>query len=256
MTVPVSASTARCSFLQVRRALAPCLSCSHSPAPKTFSPVRVIGPISRGHVYHILSNPIYAGRLRHKGQIHDGLHQAIVDRDIWDRVQRQLAEQTQKRKAPSEDAHSFLAGKLFDDRGNRMGPSHAAKGGRRWRYYISRALLKGRKQDAGSVARIPAAVIEKQVLEVVKGLLASPAHLRDRGSRSNGHPIYSSSGKTSDPLAVMRKSRPESSNIEDDVRGAIERVTVGTTTLEIWLSEAAIPEGQDRMRPCHIRALR
>jgi len=67
------------------------------------------------------------------------------------------AGQTQKRKAPSEDAHSFLAGKLFDDRGHRMGPSHAAKGGRRWRYYVSRAVLKGRKQDAGSVSRVPAA---------------------------------------------------------------------------------------------------
>ncbi len=51
MTVPVSASTARCSFLQVRRALAPCFSCSHSPAPKTFSPVLSIskwtGPSGR-----------------------------------------------------------------------------------------------------------------------------------------------------------------------------------------------------------------
>ena len=36
-------------------------------------------PISRGHLYWILSNPIYVGRLRHKGQIHDGLHPAIVD---------------------------------------------------------------------------------------------------------------------------------------------------------------------------------
>jgi hypothetical protein len=63
--------------------------------------------------------------------------------------------------------HSFLAGKLFDDRGNRMGPSHAAKGSRRWRYYVSRAVLKGRKQDAGSVARIPAAQIEKQIEEAV-----------------------------------------------------------------------------------------
>ena len=100
-------------------------------------PVRTVGTgrktggglISRGHIYHILSNPIYAGRLRHKGQVHDGLHAAIVDPETWDRVQRRLAEQTQRRKPPSQDAHSFLAGKLYDDRGHRMSPSHAAKGG-------------------------------------------------------------------------------------------------------------------------------
>src|SRR5271166_6050470 len=41
------------------------------------------------------------------------------------------------------DDHSFLAGKLYDDRGNRMGASHASKGGRRWRYYVSRAAAEG-----------------------------------------------------------------------------------------------------------------
>jgi DNA invertase Pin-like site-specific DNA recombinase len=134
-------------------------------------PVRVVGTgkamgggvISRGHIYWILSNPIYVGRLRHKGQIHDGLHAAIVDQETWDRVQHQLAAQTQPRADPRPNAESFLAGKLYDDRGNRMGPSHAAKGGQRWRYYVSRALLKGREAEAGSVRRVPAAQIERQV---------------------------------------------------------------------------------------------
>ena len=58
-----------------------------------------------------------------------------------------------------------LAGKLFDDRGNRMTPTWAAKGGRRWRYYVSQAILQGRRQDAGSFARVPADAIESAVLE-------------------------------------------------------------------------------------------
>jgi len=65
-------------------------------------PVRVVGTgettggglISRGHLYWILSNPIYVGRLRHRGQIHDGVHAAIVDRETWDRVRRRLEQQT------------------------------------------------------------------------------------------------------------------------------------------------------------------
>src|SRR5208337_3758185 len=47
-------------------------------------------PISRGHLYWILSNPIYVGRLRHKGQIHDGLHSAIIDPETFDPVQQKL----------------------------------------------------------------------------------------------------------------------------------------------------------------------
>ena len=36
-------------------------------------------PIDRGHIHHILSNPIYAGRIRHKGQVYEGQHLAIID---------------------------------------------------------------------------------------------------------------------------------------------------------------------------------
>jgi hypothetical protein len=57
------------------------------------------GLISRGHLYKILSNPIYIGRLTHKDQVHAGLHAAIVDHESWNRVQRQVLEQLQTERA-------------------------------------------------------------------------------------------------------------------------------------------------------------
>jgi site-specific DNA recombinase len=95
------------------------------------------GLISRGHLYKILSNPIYLGRLTHKSQVHDGLHDPIVDQETWDRVQLLLAEHAQRTAGGRQNSDALLAGKLFDDRGNRMSPSHATKGGRQWRYYVS-----------------------------------------------------------------------------------------------------------------------
>src|SRR5271166_5298050 len=53
-----------------------------------------------------------------------------------------------------------------------MSASHACKGGRRWRYYVSRAALMGRRQDAGSVVRIPASEIERRVGRAVGTYLA------------------------------------------------------------------------------------
>jgi hypothetical protein len=84
--------------------------------------------ISRGHLYWILSNPIYVGRLRHKGQVHDGLHPAIVDIETWDRVRQHLKSQTQTRRTSCPDDQSFLASKLYDDRGNRMAPAMRLRG--------------------------------------------------------------------------------------------------------------------------------
>jgi hypothetical protein len=50
-----------------------------------------------------------------------------------------------------------------------MSPTHAAKKGRRWRYYVSQAILQGRKHEAGSVERVPAIEIERRVAEAVRG---------------------------------------------------------------------------------------
>jgi|tagenome__1003787_1003787.scaffolds.fasta_scaffold20871268_3 site-specific DNA recombinase len=36
-------------------------------------------PFSRGHLYKILTNPIYIGRLSHRGKTYDGQHPAIVE---------------------------------------------------------------------------------------------------------------------------------------------------------------------------------
>ena len=75
--------------------------------------------ISRGHLYKILSNPIYLGQLTHKGQTHDGLHDPIVDQETWDRVQLLLAEHAQRTTGNCQNSDALLAGKLFDDRGER-----------------------------------------------------------------------------------------------------------------------------------------
>jgi site-specific DNA recombinase len=211
-------------------------------------PVRFVGTgrttggglISRGHLYWILSNPIYVGRLRHKRQIHDGLHVAIVDQETWDRVQRRLEQQTQPRADPRPNSESFLAGKLYDDRGNRMGPSHAAKGGRRWRYYISRAILTGCKSDAGSAARVPAAHIEKQVFDAVKRALVF-----NRSIDWLGAPRVDGSTSTVDVLTPMGEPT-QSLPVHESVLDAIDRVTIGATQIKIQLSDAAATGDEDR----------
>ena len=149
------------------------------------------GLISRGHLYKILSNPIYVGRLTHKGQVHEGLHDPIVDQETWDEsnaCSRSMPAQSR----PRANSDALLAGKLFDDRGNRMSPSHATKGGRRYRYYVSQAILQGRQQDAGSLSRVAAMEIERRVVEAVRGIAPS-----DHLERSIGRPSIQRVSRTS-----------------------------------------------------------
>src|SRR5690606_32621525 len=48
--------------------------------------------LSRGALYNILRNPIYIGKVRHKDDLHDGLHEAVIDPATWQAAQTQLAE--------------------------------------------------------------------------------------------------------------------------------------------------------------------
>jgi DNA invertase Pin-like site-specific DNA recombinase len=99
-------------------------------------------PFSRGHLYELLSNPIYTGHIAHKGQLYPGQHPALIDDETWTAVRNQLAANTSdhRRKAKAAEP-SLLAGLLVDARGGRLTPSHAVKNGRRYRYYISTALI-------------------------------------------------------------------------------------------------------------------
>src|SRR5829696_6572450 len=67
-------------------------------------------PFSRGHLYKILSNPIYAGRLLHKGKTYPGQHPRIVDAITWDNVQAKLASQTNRHKPRAIACEHLLIG--------------------------------------------------------------------------------------------------------------------------------------------------
>src|SRR5215212_2369153 len=110
---------------------------------------------SRGALYTLLSNPIYIGETAHKGARYPGQHEGVLDRTIWDEAQERLRSGAPKRAAPAAPSDSPLIGKLFDAAGDRLTPTHTAKGGRRYRYYVSRALVTGTADDAAGAWRLP-----------------------------------------------------------------------------------------------------
>ena len=134
-------------------------------------------PFTRGQIYKILSNPLYIGKICHKGEIYDGQHDAIVDRETWDRVQAQLEANTQgeqhSRKAQSP---SLLAGKVLDSEGNALIASHATKETTRYRYYIGKRS-DGDIAAGGRTLRIPALELEKVVCETVAKEVEQPLGL-------------------------------------------------------------------------------
>src|SRR5712672_3283198 len=125
-------------------------------------------PFTYGPLAHFLKNRIYRGEVHHGGKWFKGEHEAIINRATFERVQGLLKSNSQYRKVKRSDSGALLLGKLYDDRGNRMSPSFSSKNGVRYRFYVSSALLRGRKGAAGSVRRVSAAQIESAVLASLK----------------------------------------------------------------------------------------
>jgi len=130
-------------------------------------------PIARGALYLMLQNQIYRGMIVHKGEAYPGLHDAIIDEQLWDEVQKILSENRVERTVQSmATAPSLLAGLVYDASGERMSPTHAKKKGRRYRYYVSQSLIKGRRPSASKAAcRVPAADFETIVDEQICAML-------------------------------------------------------------------------------------
>jgi DNA invertase Pin-like site-specific DNA recombinase len=134
-------------------------------------------PFSRGALYALLANPIYIGHIRHKDSCHAGQHEAILDRTQFNAVQQQLRDNAADHKRKGmKTGPSLLTGKLFDEAGDPLTPSHAVKNGRRYRYYVSRRLLTEISRDAPHAWRLPAGELESSVIA------AAGQMLRDQGA--------------------------------------------------------------------------
>jgi DNA invertase Pin-like site-specific DNA recombinase len=154
-------------------------------------------PLGRGGLYAMLANRLYRGEIVHKGVSHPGQHDPIIDEVLFNDVQQILAaNRASRERGTNADAPSLLAGLIFDADGNRMTPTHASKNGVRYRYYVSQTLIAARagKADehrvgttstAGTGQRLPAAGIERLVVDRLHQLLTAPTEMLALGSDRN-----------------------------------------------------------------------
>ena len=109
---------------------------------RTSGPHRGGIPFRRGSLFHLLKNPVYRGKIVHKGKVYDGEHEPIVDEDLWDQVQMHLKAKAPPRRRPTNDRHrALLVGLLADPEGRQIVPTYATKGTRRYAYYETRKDL-------------------------------------------------------------------------------------------------------------------
>jgi DNA invertase Pin-like site-specific DNA recombinase len=196
---------------------------------------RAIGGLSfaRGHLYKILSNPLYIGEIEHKGVRYPGQHPPLVDAATWDAVQAQLAANHHENRARTNvKSKSLLAGLIYDDAGNRLVSSHATKNGKRYRYYVT-SEGTGRSVAAANLQRLwlPATMVDELVGTKLQSFLTDKAQVSTllRETRCRPAEIGRGLGIASRLADSLTSPAPMAQNVAE----LLARVTVSPTSLNI-----------------------
>jgi len=131
---------------------------------------------NKGNVRRILENHLYIGKIDHKGKIYDGLHKAIIDREIWQKSREILSSGKNKILIPNSRITQAPLLKGMMNCGvcsSKMTPTYTSKNGKKYRYYICASKEKGRNDNC-SVGRITALEAEKLVTGEILNLLKKP----------------------------------------------------------------------------------
>tara|TARA_R110002124_G_scaffold65652_1_gene179462 strand:+ start:23573 stop:25249 length:1677 start_codon:yes stop_codon:yes gene_type:complete len=202
---------------------------------------------SFGHIYHILTNPIYAGRIRHKEKVWPGQHPALIEPARWDALQEKLmagavlSRLGQGRNSDGQKKQvSLLVGKLFDETGDRLTPSHTKTGkGRRLRYYVSHRLIRSSGPKDPSGWRLPAPELETLIADLVSKHLSVPAVQTNIVSPATTEEIALIAQRMTG-LSVAESSADEKT--KRTVLSLIERVQITPGKLSISIAAKAIAE--------------
>ncbi|MGH7780576.1 MAG: recombinase family protein [Candidatus Binataceae bacterium] len=210
-------------------------------------------PFSRGALYCLLSNPIYLGEIRHKKERYPGQHEAILSRELWERVQERLRTGAVRRGEgrKTEAPRSPLAGKLFDETGDPLYVQGAAKGQHRYRYYVSRKRVLNGPESGEPRWRLSALEIERSVSAAARQFLADRDAIAQKAEESgiDAHRLPSVLKSAQAWIERLRAETETSAALAD----LIERTELGRDGIRVSLKLPIPPaEGESDTSRRHI----
>jgi len=192
-------------------------------------------PFRRGSLFYLLKNPVYRGKIVHKGKAHDGEHEAIVDEDLWERVQMQLQEKAPPRTRPKNNRqNALLVGLLVDPHQRQIVPTYTTKGTRRYAYYETRKDL-ARPTDPPSI-RFTQGRLDGHVLHHLGMLLGDDHGLRRLANLEQADLLRAMFEGAK--LLARRLTQP--SDAQAAIRSLVALVRVESGSLDFTLKPAAL----------------
>lgn len=183
-------------------------------------------PFSKSSLSTLLKHPVYVGKVRAGDEVVDGVHDAIVATETWERVQSLLRANAvigTRSKAPrGRRSSALLAGIARCRCGAAMTHHYTKKGARRYSYYVCR-----RQQKEGSAAcprsHVAAGKLESFIVDQLRTIGRDPKLLEatleaDQKARYESKPELT---------AQAPRLRAEKGCIERERRNVVEAIAAG-----------------------------
>jgi site-specific DNA recombinase len=188
---------------------------------------------TKSSLYSLLTNPIYAGKIRAGDEVVDGAHETIIEPETWQAAQDLLRANSvggDPRAGRASKSGAVLAGIARCACGAAMLHTYTSRGERRYAYYV---CGRHQKEGAGSCAgsRVAAGEFEAFVFEQIRTIGRDPGVLEatldaDRRDREARRPEL---------IAEVRRLAAERTRLETERKHVVEAVGEGGSGRHVLL---------------------
>ncbi len=187
--------------------------------------------ISVGNLNCILRNKAYIGLVGHKGTWYPGEHQGIVPIELFEQAQAVMADNRINRQH-YDPSKSLLSGKLYDDKDNAMSPSWSTgSSGKKYRYYVSQALIRKEPGKVGKVSKVSLPKLEQFIDNWFSEFLKD---------KSKIYPYIQQFGVSKQKGIIKRL--PSYSITRDVEKSLVKRVKLNPNKIEVTLYQEQVTE--------------
>lgn len=187
---------------------------------------------TRGHLYRILSNPIYMGKIAHYDKVYAGRHEPIVPDVVWHAARERLnANRQGYHLAPRRTGAALLAGLIQSSDGRRLKSNHACKGKKRYRYYVAPETVCELGQQIAEAIRIPNSELDAAVVHLICEALGEPVSLLlDAEIEIHPSDLVNLPARADPLLAAVHRMDYFT------VRSLVRQITISATALSVQIS--------------------
>ncbi len=197
-------------------------------------------PFARGSLFHLLKNPVYLGKIVHKGKVYDGEHEPIVDEALWNQVQSHLAAMAPPRKrSTNEPQQAMLRGLITDPHGRPMVPTYGSSKVKRYAYYETRKDL-ARPGDPPGI-RFQRGQLEQHLIGHIEELLGDEHALR----RLSGIEEAGTLRRMFATAHLLAVDLREIGKVEMALRSLVAGILIRADCMEITLKPSALSIAAD-----------